>query len=966
MKRLFLLLTAAVSTQISLAQDQPIKVLTPTVTSGEVRLQALEKRKSMEEKSFVNNIEFRCVGPTVMSGRVVDVDVDPKDPTHFYVAYASGGLWETRNNGMSFTPIFDNEAVMTIGDIAVDWEGNAIYVGTGENNSSRSSYAGVGIYRTGDNGKSWAYLGLPESHHIGRILIDPNNSNNMVVAVLGHLYSPNKERGIYRSTNGGESWEHVLYVDDNTGAIDVIWGDQSGQVLYASMWHRERRAWNFVESGEGSGIYKSTDGGATWTLLSNEASGFPTGKGVGRIGLAASPDGSKVYALLDNQNRREKTDEEQGDELTKESFRNMSKGKFLKLKNEELGYFLNANGFPEKYTPKRVKELVKADKILPSALTEYLEDANSMLFDTPVIGAEVYVSTDGGKKWTKTHDKYLDDVCYSYGYYFGLIRVNPSNANEIYIAGVPILVSQDGGESFKSINGDNVHVDHHALWINPKKPGHLINGNDGGINISYDNGEHWYKANSPAVGQFYTVAVDMEKPYNVYGGLQDNGVWKGPSTYRSGSRWHQTGKYAYQSLMGGDGMQVAIEESAAAAVYTGFQFGNYYRLENDKQFPITPHHELGERPLRYNWQTPIHLSIHNQDILYMGSNKLHRSLKRGEAMETISDDLTNGGKKGDVSYGTLTSIHESPLKFGLIYTGSDDGLIHVTKDHGNTWERISNILPQEYWVSRVQASSHVEGRVYVALNGYRNDDFTPYLFVSDNYGKSWKKLSRGLPSEPINVVKEDPVNPNLIYVGTDHGVYVTINGGLSWMHMNGGLPAVPVHDLVIHPRDKELVVATHGRSIWIADVQHLQQIDQRMTGQALYVFQPKSVRYSEFWGQSWSKWLEASTPEVTLPFFHGFGKKTGEVTIKLKTRGGLVLNTIKYTPKRGLNYPTYDLSIDPAQKEAYQESLRARGEEYAGIVLEEASNGKIYLQPGGYELEFEMAGQGGTTQLEIK
>ena len=432
------------------------------------------------------------------------------------------------------------------------------------------------------------------------------------------------------------------------------------------------------------------------------------------------------------------------------------------------------------------------------AVTEYLEDANSLLFDTPVTGAEVYRSEDGGKTWNRTHDDYLEDVCYSYGYYFGLIRVSPHNPEHVYIAGVPVLRSEDGGKTFKSINKDNVHVDHHALWIDPNNAKHLVLGNDGGVNISYDNGETWFKANSPAVGQFYTVSVDMATPYNVYGGLQDNGVWKGSSSYEYSRRWVQAGKYPYERLLGGDGMQVAVDNDRFSSVYTGFQFGNYYRISRGGEATyIQPKHSLGERPLRYNWQTPIHLSVHNDDILYMGSNKLHRSMDKGDKMQAISDDLTKGGKEGDVAYGTLTSIHESPLKFGLIYTGSDDGLIHITKDGGLTWKLLSGKLPQDLWVSRVQASSHKESRVYASLNGYRWDDFGSYLYVSDDYGSTWKKIGTDLPHEPINVVKEDPVNENLIYVGTDNGMYISLDGGTSFMKMTGGLPAVAVHDLVI-------------------------------------------------------------------------------------------------------------------------------------------------------------------------
>ncbi len=922
----------------------------PPATPAELRLQSFQQRQKLAERSVVAHIPFQSVGPTVFSGRVADIDVWEKDPTHFYVAYASGGLWKTENNGTSFTPLFDHEAVMTLGDIAVDWEQGVIWVGTGEVNSSRSSYAGAGIWKSTDEGKTWQHMGLGESHHIGRIVLHPTDPNTLWVAVLGHLYSPNKERGVYKTTDGGRTWKQVLFVNENAGAVDLAIDPANPKVLYAATWERTRRAWNFVESGEGSGIWKSTDGGEHWQRLNTAHSGFPTGEGVGRIGLALSRQNGKtiVYAVLDNYFRRPKEAPEP-DVLTKEMLRTMTRDEFLGLKKYMIENYLQRYRFPDTYDVDTVIELVRKGKVQPKDLVDYVEDANSLLFDTEVIGAEVYRSDDGGRSWKKLNEDYLDNVFHSYGYYFGQIRVAPWNPDRLYIMGVPILRSDDGGKTWHSINGDNVHVDHHALWVDPHREGHLILGNDGGINISYDDGAHWIKCNTPAVGQFYSVALDMETPYNIYGGLQDNGVWYGPSTYQHSTRWHGTGRYPYQMLLGGDGMQVAVDTRDNNTIYTGFQFGNYFRIDKrtGHRKYITPRHKLGERPLRWNWETPIHLSVHNQDILYIGANKLFRSLDQGDHFEPISDDLTKGGRKGDVSYGTLTCIHESPLRFGLIYVGSDDGLVHVTRDGGFSWQRISDPLPQDMWVSCVQASAHVEGRVYLSLNGYRWDNFEPMIYVSEDYGQNWQRIGTDLPLEPVNVIKEDPKNADVLYVGTDHALYVSLDRGASFMRLGSGLPDVPVHDLAVHLRDADLVVATHGRSFYKGYVGHLQQLTDSLMTEPLHVFAVQSVRYSSRWGNGPS-WMEREMPTVTLPLW-----TTQADTVQVSVYAGeQVVAQHHLAVARGLNYLEIPLYVDAAVREAYERWLNeGRQDDEAPVRLKEADDGHIYLRAGKYIIE---------------
>jgi len=800
-------------------------------TSAQERLKTIDQRKQLLSRSTINETSFRNIGPSIMSGRVVDIEVNPQDPTEFYVAYASGGLWQTKNNGQSFTSIFDSVDVLTIGDIAVNWQNRHIWVGTGEVNSSRSTYAGLGVYRSSNNGKSWEYLGLPESHHIGKIQLSAKDPNTAWVAVLGHLYSESKERGIYKTIDAGKTWNQTLAIDANTGAIDVDIDPSNEQNLYAAMWYRTRTASNFEESGKTSGIYKSTDGGDKWTLISTPTSGFPSGDGVGRIGLAVYPKNpSIVYAIVDNNFQQPDTAMQKAADTTRyvlRDFKTLTVDQFLALDDKKLNAFLKfpRNGIPTKYSAENLKQDVKTGKLAPNCIWDYLYDANTALFETPIYGAQVYRSDNAGLSWVKTHVKPIE-LYSTYGYYFGKVFVSPSNPDKIAITGVSVLLSTDGGKTFSSIGKENVHADHHFVWMNGARDSHMIIGNDGGCNITYDNGAHWFKANTPAVGQFYNIAIDMAKPYNVYGGLQDNGTWFGSSATKENYDWYDGGHNPYTMIGGGDGMQVQVDWRDNKTVYSGSQFGAYSRqnLVTKERKSVRPTRDLGEPAVRYNWQSPILLSRHNQDVFYFGSNKFHRSMSKGDSLVTLSNDLTTNPVQGDVPFGTTTTISESPIRFGLIYVGTDDGNVQVSKDGGNSFTMISQKLPKGLYVSRVIASKYNVARVFVTLNGYRNDHFNAYVYQSDDYGTTWKQIMKDLPSEPVNVIKEDAVSEQVLYVGTDGGLYVSLDGGNSSMAWTKGLPAsVPVHDLEIHPRDHEIVLGTHGRSLYVGKLDALRK-----------------------------------------------------------------------------------------------------------------------------------------------
>lgn len=936
---------------LSMAQvPEMLSPVAPTPTAE--RLSSFEQRLLDAQSSPLSNVKLEGIGPTVMSGRIVDIDANPSNPIEMYVAYASGGLWRSRTNGLSFEPLFDEEASMVMGDIAVDWtRGEAIWVGTGENNSSRSSYAGTGIYRSLDHGESWEHMGLSDTHRIGRILIHPTDSQTVWVAALGALYSSSPHRGVYKTSDGGQTWTQTLFISDTAGVIDLVIDPLNPDILYAVGWDRERRAWNFVEGGNGSGVWKSTDGGISWERLAAE--GLPSGDTVGRIGLAIFPgDPQILYALVDNQSRRPTEDEDEVPALTREALRSMTTAEFLELDEEAIEEYLEENNF--EFDAEEIRTMMEEGSLEPVHLVWYVEDANRELFDTPVVGAEVYRSNDGGQSWSRTHENYLDRVYNSYGYYFGEIRVDPNDVERIYILGVPLLSSDDGGVSWVSIGGPSVHADHQALWINPSRPGHLINGNDGGLNITYDNGESWFKGNTPSVGQFYAIGVDDQTPYHVYGGLQDNGVWGGPHTYTESTGWHARGNYSYTPYLGGDGMQVEIDTRTNDIIYTGSQFGAYRRIETSTgaSASIRPRHQLGERPLRYNWQTPIHLSRHNQDVLYYGSNKLHRSFNRGDDWETLSDDLTLGGRRGDVPYGTLTTIDESPLRFGLLYVGSDDGLVHVSQDGGYTWKNITAEDWGELWVSRVEASNHELGRVYVTLNGYRWDHFAPYVYRSDDFGETWEALDASLPMEPVNVILEDPVNSSLLYVGTDHGLYVSIDGGDSFTVMQNGLPHAPVHDLKLQARRSHLLVGTHGRSIYRADIAPLQALTPEVIASPLMAFEPEEQRYNTNWGSRFVWWGDYFEPELEIAYWSG---SMGQVTVEVTDGEGEVLRTLTDEAEQGLNFLAYNLSVDQAMVPAGEDEESQ----------EAADNGVHYLLPGEYQIRFQLGDAEDTVTLQV-
>ena len=896
-------------------------------TTAAQKQSAWETNRRLNEASLFHGLEWRSVGPVVQGGRVVDIETVPGEPYTFYVAYASGGLWKTTNNGVTFEPLFDDQQTIIMGDTAVDpSRPERVWVGTGENNSSRSSYGGMGVYMSDDAGATWRHMGLGETDRIGAILVDPRDSDRVYVAALGKLYTPGGQRGVYRTIDGGTTWQQVLAGGDVAGFVNLVMDPQNPDVLYAAGWERSRRPWDFVEGGDGSGIWKTTDGGDTWTRL---AGGLPRGDHVGRIGLTLCANQPRtIYAAIDNQELLPEEMWDLGDgAITPKRLRKMTKEEFLQQDPEEIEDFIRGNDLDTSLDAKKLIEMLENDEITLEELIDEISDANASLFNTDIRGIEVWRSDDGGSNWRLTHDEPIRQMVFTYGYYFGLVRVSPTDPERIYLLGVPMLTSGDGGKTFQTLQDRSVHVDYHAMWVDPNFTDRLFVGNDGGIDVSYDGGKTWLKLDAQPVGQFYAIAVDMQEPYNIYGGLQDNGTYKGSSRTRweRGQRWSRIG--------GGDGMYVQVDPRDDKTTYAGFQFGFYQRSGKGGRQSVRPRDKLKEPALRYNWQTPIQLSKHNPDILYYGANRLYRSMDQGETWTAISEDLTRSDKRGDVPFATIATLAESTRRFGLIWAGTDDGYVWVTDDGGVEWADVSDGLPRDRWVSRVEPSRHEDRVAYVSLNGYRDDDDTAYLFRTEDLGKTWSSIADGLPAEAINVVREDPVNGDVLYVGTDRGAYVSLDRGATWQGIGTGLPNVPVHDLIVHPRDRELVAGTHGRSVWVIDALPIQEMKPELREKALHVFPVESVEYRRGWNSRRSPWFYRPEfdPEVLVPFWAG---TDGEVTLELRDEDDRVLRRLTLDAARGVSTFKWDLLLDE------QLALRAEASRLAEAKSRDDDDGK--------------------------
>jgi photosystem II stability/assembly factor-like uncharacterized protein len=721
------------------------------VHDAETRLEWHQQHLKMRAESPVKSAKWKFIGPELMGGRVTDIAGHPDRPHTYYVASASGGLWKTVNEGTTWAPVLEDAPSGSTGAVTMaPGDPETVWVGLGESNILRSSMAGTGVYCSSDGGATWQHRGLADTGHIARIVIDPVDPQIVYVAACGHEYRDNPERGVYKTTNGGETWELVLYVSESTGAIDLVMAAKDPKTLYAATWNRIRRPWNDPVPQAGDGIYKSTDAGKTWVLLEN---GLPDSAKTGRTGLGISQSNPDiVYAVIDNHEQARSAEE----------------------------------GERDAYGRQR-QSIIK--------------------------GAEVYRSDDAGKSWRlmSSDDELIRSLHATYGWFFAQIRVDPVNPDKIFVMGVPLIQSTDGGKTFESCGYRGLHADHHAMWINPRNPDHVVSGNDGGINFSYDGGSTWKQVLNLPIIQFYNVEVDNARPFRVYGSVQDNHAWRGPSDYVAG----RTPFWAWERIPGNEASTMAIDPQDENTFYSCGFYGRIQRsrLDTGETDSILPKVAAGEPPLRGQWLAPFILSPHNPQVIYHGMQYVFRSMDQGNTWQRISEDLTalDPEKQGNISYSTLFALSESPLRFGLLYAGTDDGRLHVTRDGGTVWKEITS-LPKK-WVSRVVASRYHEGTVFVTLNGKCDDDFQAYVYRSRDYGETWEDIG-SIPGGPVNVIFEDPQYEGLLYLGTDMGIYCSMDEGDSWMVAGSALPITFVHDLALQQRDRVLVAATHGRGMW--------------------------------------------------------------------------------------------------------------------------------------------------------
>ena len=745
------------------------------VLSGKEKLNMYQSHEKMREASPYGDLHWQFIGPTNISGRCTDVEaVGPKGQNYtIWVATASGGVWKSINEGVTFEPVFEHQGTSTIGDLAISPSNpEVVWVGTGEANIFRSSNPGCGIWRTEDGGETWTHMGLEETFTISRILVHPTNPEVVYVAAAGHEWTRNKERGLFKTTNGGESWEKILYKGPESGVNDLVMDPRDPEILYATIWQRTRLKWNdprTYEHHKNNGIWKSTDGGKKWKQLTE---GLPPSKYMGRTGIdVARSNPDVVYAFVDDYEVAFKAEEGE----------------------------LDAYNRPK-------KDVIK--------------------------GATIYRSDDAGESWTQVSGlteeskKYMSGHSGTYGWVFAQMRVDPNDEDRVYTLGLWINISTDGGATSTPIRG-KIHADQHGMWIDPDNSNYILAAHDGGISVSYDKGENWRNLiEELPLAQFYNVEYDFHEPFRVYGSVQDHHSFYSEVDLSRGKDKIRPSEWEY--TLGAEGSTHVVDPRDNNSIYASLFYGKLAKATvegypEDMEWVL--HSTFPDEPeYRGQWMAPTLLSHHNPDIVYHGVQFVLKSSDRGATWERISPDLTYNDpeKQGDISYQTISALEESEFNPKLLYAGTDDGRLWRTKDGGESWEDILKDPLPVRWISRILASKYDFGTVYVCQTGRRDDDAAVYVWRSKDFGSTWEDISANIPAGPVNVIREDPENDSILYLGTDVGIYVSKDAGSSW-EVLGDLPCSYVHDLAIHPRENVIIVATHGRGMFVLDADPVNQ-----------------------------------------------------------------------------------------------------------------------------------------------
>jgi photosystem II stability/assembly factor-like uncharacterized protein len=1002
---IFLLFVAALSLRGLAQPPQPARPPAPPINQS--------------DDPLLKNFRFRAIGPANIGGRVDDLAIVDSNPSIIYVGLATGGVFKSINNGTTWTAIFETYSTASIGDIAVSQKSpDIVWVGTGEANNRQSSTFGDGIYKSTDGGKTFQNVGLKDSQSIARIVIDPKNDDVVYVAALGHLFGPNAERGLFKTIDGGKTWTKSKFIDENTGFTDVVMDAFDSNTLYAASYQRRRTPWGFNGSGPGSGLWKTTDAGKTWTKLTGN--GLPTNPIIGRIGVDVGRSKKGVVVAQFEVGATGGTGAGVNDDGTL-----TEPGGGRGEAPPEGGGGGGRGGGNEPPKP---------------------PDPNK---------TGIWRSDDGGKTWkvlSNTVDRPM---------YYSQVRVDPSNDQIIYQGGAPFFKSVDGGKTFKQVDGV-AHSDHHAIWINPKNSNHVVIGNDGGIDVTYDQCDTWEFVNNINAGLFYAISADMRKPYYVCGGLQDNGSWCGPSRTRStigiiNEDWFRVG--------GGDGFYTQNDPTDWGIVYAESQDGNTNRLDlhTGRTVSVRPRGippargagpgrggatgagRAGAAPpatteatigttagggtppagaapqaaagtpqapqgggfgfgqpqtpnivpppgpdvrLRFYWNTPILLSPHNANTLYVGGDRLFISRDRGNTY-TMTPDLTNNIGRNDrpimalpgtapmaskhdgaASYSNIVTIGESPLMPGVLWVGTNDGNVQVSRDGGATWKNVTSTVPgvpKETHVSRVEPSHFDAGTCYVTFDGHRTDDMKPYVFVTRDYGATWAALANGLPMADVNVIREDPKNKNLLYLGNEYGMYVSLNGGKDWKKFMTGLPTARIDDILVHPRDNDLIVATHARSIYIMDdISPLQQLaNDKVLTEDVHLFEPRTgvdwiddiQMRRQVGGQK--HYIGQNGPAGTGISYFLKSAASGDVKITISDVTGKVVREMAGTKDAGINRVQWNLRGNPPPPAAGRQGGGGGGGGRGG-------NQGPPLEAGTYLLKLSAGGKDYTTKIVIE